>query len=72
MTVNDKRNFFFLINKTRSEDNLILDLISDEINRISDTQDADDYSVHVSKLEIPIEKLMETVKHVTEDVDRVM
>lgn len=61
-----------MINQTRSEDNLILDLISDEINRISDTQDADDYSVHVSKLEIPIEKLMETVKHVTEDVDRVM
>ncbi|XP_073967543.1 hen1 methyltransferase isoform X4 [Choristoneura fumiferana] len=58
--------------EVKSEDNLILDLISDEINRLLDTQDVDEYSVHVSKLEIPIEKLMETVKHVTEDVDRVI
>ncbi|KAM3966666.1 hen1 methyltransferase [Aphomia sociella] len=56
--------------ENKSEECRILDLISDEVNRLIDSQ-YDQLSVDESKLEIPIDHLMDVVRHITDDVDRV-
>ncbi|CAG9783216.1 unnamed protein product [Diatraea saccharalis] len=53
----------------KSEECRILDLISDEINRVVDMQCDED--MDVNKVEIPIHHLMRVVQHITDDVDRV-
>lgn len=55
----------------KSEESRILDLVSEEINRLLDMQLEDDFSVDVNKVEIPLEGLMRVVQHITDDVERV-
>lgn len=57
--------------QVKSDECRILDLISDEVNRLIDTQFDEDYSIEVNKLEIPMELLMRVVEHITDDVDKV-
>lgn len=57
--------------ETKSDDCRILDLISDEMNRLIDLQYDDILSVDLNKLEIPLQHLMQTVQHITDDVDKV-
>ncbi|KAH9645783.1 hypothetical protein HF086_012510 [Spodoptera exigua] len=49
----------------------ILDLISEEINRLIDMQYDEEFSVDMNRLEIPLSHLMTVVQHITDDVDRV-
>ncbi|XP_038209492.1 small RNA 2'-O-methyltransferase-like [Zerene cesonia] len=57
--------------ETKSEDCRILDLISEEINRLIDNQWEEDFTADANKLEIPIQHLMQVVQHITEDVEKV-
>nr|H9JDT2.1 RecName: Full=Small RNA 2'-O-methyltransferase; AltName: Full=HEN1 methyltransferase homolog 1; Short=BmHen1 [Bombyx mori] len=57
--------------ETKSDDCRILDLISDEMNRLIDLQYDDILSVDLNKLEIPLQHLMQTVQHITDDVENV-
>lgn len=57
--------------EAKSEECRILDLISDEINRIIDTQFEDDLSCDTNRVEIPLNHLMTVVQHITEDVGQV-
>ncbi|XP_063891069.1 uncharacterized protein LOC110379170 [Helicoverpa armigera] len=57
--------------ETKSEEVRILDLISEEINRMIDTQYDEEFSVDVNRLEIPMSHLMNVVQHITDDVDKV-
>ncbi|XP_037871899.1 small RNA 2'-O-methyltransferase isoform X3 [Bombyx mori] len=57
--------------ETKSDDCRILDLISDEMNRLIDLQYDDILSVDLNKLEIPLQHLMQTVQHITDDVEKV-
>lgn len=49
----------------------MLDLISEEINRLIDMQYDEEFSVDVNRLEIPLTQLMTVVHHITTDIDRV-
>ncbi|XP_030031096.2 uncharacterized protein LOC115447932 isoform X2 [Manduca sexta] len=57
--------------EVKSDDSRMLDLISEEINSLVDTQYDDEYSSDMNKLEIPLQYLMKVVSHITDDVDRV-
>uniref|UniRef100_A0A2A4JR26 Small RNA 2'-O-methyltransferase n=1 Tax=Heliothis virescens TaxID=7102 RepID=A0A2A4JR26_HELVI len=57
--------------EAKSEEVRILDLVSEEINRLIDTQFDEEFSVDVNRLEIPISHLMNVVQHITNDVDKV-
>lgn len=57
--------------EAKSDDGYILDLISDEINRLIDSQYDEEFAVDVNKLEIPLEHLMRVVKHITGDMEKV-
>ncbi|CAG4926334.1 unnamed protein product [Colias eurytheme] len=57
--------------ETKSDDCRILDLISEEINRLIDNQWEEDLTADVNKLEIPIQQLMHVVQHITQDVEKV-
>ncbi|CAG5041760.1 unnamed protein product [Parnassius apollo] len=57
--------------ETKSEECRILELISDEINRLVDLKSAEENSISCEKLEIPIDYLMTVVEHITNDVDKV-
>ncbi|XP_045512911.1 uncharacterized protein LOC123707143 isoform X2 [Pieris brassicae] len=54
----------------KSDDSRILDLISEEINRLVDKQWDDDFPSE-GNLEIPLTLLMDVVAHLTNDVDKV-
>ncbi|XP_047514104.1 uncharacterized protein LOC125055680 isoform X1 [Pieris napi] len=54
----------------KSDDSRILDLISEEINRLIDKQWDDDFPSE-GNLEIPLRLLMDVVAHLTNDVDKV-
>ncbi|XP_072935151.1 uncharacterized protein Hen1 [Epargyreus clarus] len=56
--------------ETKSDECRILDLISDEINKLIDIRD-NKFAVDVNKLEIPLEHLMQVVKHITHDAYQV-
>ncbi|KAJ0180985.1 hypothetical protein K1T71_003070 [Dendrolimus kikuchii] len=57
--------------ETKSDECRVLDLISDEINRLIDNHYDEEFAVDVNKLEIPIEHLMQIVTHITNDVEKV-
>ncbi|XP_026728682.1 uncharacterized protein LOC113494504 isoform X3 [Trichoplusia ni] len=57
--------------ETKSEEVRILDLVSEEINRMVDTQCDEEFSVDVNRLEIPLTHLMTVVQHITDDVNKV-
>ncbi|XP_052754610.1 uncharacterized protein LOC113522915 [Galleria mellonella] len=57
--------------ENKSEECRILDLISEEMNRLIDIQYDEECSLDVNKFEIPIDQLMRVVEHITDDVDRV-
>ncbi|KAG6457074.1 hypothetical protein O3G_MSEX010095 [Manduca sexta] len=57
--------------EVKSDDSRMLDLISEEINSLVDTQYDDEYSSDMNKLEIPLQYLMKVVSHITDDVERV-
>ncbi|XP_053600608.1 uncharacterized protein Hen1 isoform X2 [Plodia interpunctella] len=57
--------------ETKSEEGRIIDLISEEINRLIDSQYDDDFTVDMHKMEIPLQYLMKVVEHITTDVERV-
>ncbi|KAJ8734235.1 hypothetical protein PYW07_014786 [Mythimna separata] len=57
--------------ETKSEEVRILDQVSEEINRLIDTKYDDESSVDVNRMEIPLAHLMNVVRHITDDVDRV-
>ncbi|XP_075990957.1 hen1 methyltransferase [Anticarsia gemmatalis] len=57
--------------ETKSDECRILDLISDEINRMIDTQFEDELTSDANRLEIPLTHLMTVVQHLTDDVDKV-
>ncbi|XP_063831087.1 small RNA 2'-O-methyltransferase [Ostrinia nubilalis] len=57
--------------EAKTEEGRILDLISDEINRLIDSQYEEDFSVDANKLEIPLDYLMRAVQHITNDVEKV-
>ncbi|XP_050674299.1 small RNA 2'-O-methyltransferase isoform X2 [Leptidea sinapis] len=54
----------------KSEESLILDAISEEINLLIDSDNVQ-YAIDVDKFEIPIAHLMEVVKHITNDTNKV-
>ncbi|VVD02227.1 unnamed protein product [Leptidea sinapis] len=54
----------------KSEESLILDAISEEINLLIDSDNVQ-YALDVDKFEIPIAHLMEVVKHITNDTNKV-
>ncbi|XP_022127568.2 uncharacterized protein LOC111001836 [Pieris rapae] len=54
----------------KSDDSRILDLLSEEINRLVDKQWDDDFPSE-GNLEIPLRLLMDVVAHLTNDVDKV-
>lgn len=62
---------FFVIFQAKSEEARMLDLISEEINRLIDMQYDEEFSVDVNRLEIPLTQLMTVVHHITTDIDRV-
>lgn len=57
--------------EAKSEEARMLDLISEEINRLIDMQYDEEFSVDVNRLEIPLTQLMTVVHHITTDIDRV-
>ncbi|XP_022823813.1 uncharacterized protein LOC111354527 isoform X2 [Spodoptera litura] len=57
--------------EAKSDEARMLDLISEEINRLIDMQYDEEFSVDVNRLEIPLTDLMAVVHHITTDVDRV-
>ncbi|CAH1643663.1 unnamed protein product [Spodoptera littoralis] len=57
--------------EAKSDEARMLDLISEEINRLIDMQYDEEFSVDVNRLEIPLTNLMAVVHHITTDVDRV-
>ncbi|XP_026324132.1 uncharacterized protein LOC113233283, partial [Hyposmocoma kahamanoa] len=57
--------------EAKSEECRILDLISEEINRLIDMEYRDNAAKYADKFEIPIEILMNAVKHITDDTMRV-
>lgn len=48
-----------------------MDLISEEINRLIDMEYRDKAPTYADKFEIPIETLMDVVKHITDDTIKV-
>ncbi|CAG9575548.1 unnamed protein product [Danaus chrysippus] len=56
--------------ETKSDDCRILDVISEKIDCLLDEIDST-YLVDGNKLEIPVTYLMDTVRHITSDVDKV-
>ncbi|KAJ8734592.1 hypothetical protein PYW08_013842 [Mythimna loreyi] len=57
--------------ETKSEEVRILDQVSEEINRLVDNQYDEEVSVDVNRMEIPLAHLMNVVRHITDDVDKV-
>ncbi|XP_047541791.1 uncharacterized protein LOC125074500 [Vanessa atalanta] len=55
----------------KSDECRILDAISEEINRLIDVDQPENFTTDTQKLEIPIRQLMEAVEHITTDVDKV-
>ncbi|CAH2068327.1 unnamed protein product, partial [Iphiclides podalirius] len=57
--------------ETKSDETRIIDLISDEINRLIDSQCTDEGVFCTDKLEIPLDYLMGVVEHITSDQNKV-
>ncbi|XP_046972913.1 uncharacterized protein LOC124539652 [Vanessa cardui] len=55
----------------KSDECRILDCISEEINRLIDVDQPENFATDTQKLEIPIRQLMGAVEHITTDVDKV-
>ncbi|XP_013166440.1 PREDICTED: uncharacterized protein LOC106116927 [Papilio xuthus] len=55
----------------KTEESRIIELISDEINELVDSQISSEGSMNSEKLEIPLEYLMRAVEHITDDMDKV-
>lgn len=55
----------------KSEESRIIELISDEINELVDSQISSEGSMNSEKMEIPLEYLMRAVEHITNDMEKV-
>ncbi|XP_045761580.1 uncharacterized protein LOC123864895 isoform X2 [Maniola jurtina] len=57
--------------EVKTDETRIVDLITEEINRLVDMEYDEELTLDMHKLEIPVSQLMRAVEHITTDVDKV-